>query len=73
MRYPSGSNEELKAPKSQFRVVGIDVEDSQEFEVGTFETLEAARQAATGKAGIGNPVYVYDDAGELRVRLGSWH
>ncbi len=73
MRYPPVRNDELRAPKSHFRVIGIDVDDSQEFDVGTFATLEAAHAAAREKAGIGTPVYVYDDNGHMRVRLGSWH
>ncbi len=73
MRYPLASSEQLRAPKSQFHVVGVDVQESQEFEVGNFQTLEAAHSAASEKAGVGNPVYVYDDAGRLRIRLGSWH
>ncbi|MBZ5569007.1 MAG: hypothetical protein LAN64_14290 [Acidobacteriia bacterium] len=75
MRYPTASEEQLKAPKSQFRVVGVDVKDvsGNIFQVGVFETLAAAQGAARERAGVGNPVFVYDDAGEVLVRLGSWH
>ncbi len=75
MRYPAASKEQLKAPKAQYRVVGVDVEDAAGtlYQVGDFATLDAAQSAATERAGVGSPVYVCDDRGEVVVRLGSWH
>ena len=75
MRYPTASKEQLTAPKSQFRVVAVDVKDvsGNVYKVGDFETLSAAQAAARERAGVGSPVFVYDDAGEALVRLGSWH
>jgi hypothetical protein len=74
MRYPSKNNPDLRAPKSLFRVVVVEVDESSgPFIVGDFDTLQAATQAATARAGIGNPVYIYDDRGEVIERLGSWH
>ena len=74
MRYPSESKDDLRAPKSLFRVVAVDVEESSEpYVVGDFETLFAASQVATVRARVGNPVYIYDDRGEVLERLGSWH
>jgi hypothetical protein len=74
MRYPSQSKEDLRAPKSLFRVVAVDVEESSgPFVLGDFDTLHAANQAATVRASIGTPVYIYDDRGEVIERLGSWH
>ncbi len=73
MRYPTG-NENLRAPRSQFRVVAVDVvEASGTYLLGDFDTLEAAHQVASERAGIGNPVYIYNDTGEVVVRFGSWH
>ncbi len=74
MRYPEASKEQLKAPQSQFRVIGVGVADAMgTYHVGDFETLSAAQAVAAQRAGVGSPVYVYDDAGELLVRFGSWH
>ncbi len=74
MRYPSESKDDLRAPKSLFRVVAVDVEESSgPYVVGDFETLHAASQVATVRARVGNPVYIYDDRGEVLERLGSWH
>lgn len=74
MRYPTATKEELRAPQSRFRVIGVAVQDaSGTYQLGDFDTLEAAQLAAAERAGVGNPVYVYNDAGELIVRLGSWH
>ena len=75
MRYPTASKEQLSAPKSQFRVIGVDVEyaSGNVYQVGDFDTLAAAQAAASERAGIGSPVYVCNDAGEVLVRLGSWH
>ncbi|MBZ5628542.1 MAG: hypothetical protein LAO06_06705 [Acidobacteriia bacterium] len=75
MRYPAASKERLRAPKSQFRVVAVDVKDvsGNVYQVGDFQTLATAQAAARERAGVGSPVFVYDDAGEVLVRLGSWH
>ena len=75
MRYPSdNNNQDLRAPKSLFRVVAVDItESSGPYVVGDFDNLHAATQVATGRAGIGNPVYIYDDRGEVLERMGSWH
>jgi hypothetical protein len=75
MRYPAASKEQVTAPKSQFRVIGVDVKDASGnvYQVGDFETLAAAQVAAKERAGVGSPVFIYNDAGEVLVRLGSWH
>ncbi len=75
MRYPAAGKEQLKAPREHYRVVGVDVEDASGtlYQVGDFQTLDAAHAAATQRAGVGSPVYVCDDNGEVVVRLGSWH
>jgi hypothetical protein len=75
MRYPTASKEELKAPKSKFRVLGIDVHaaSGMTYVVGDFDSLNAANVVATDRAGVGKPIFIYDDAGEVVVRLGSWH
>ncbi len=74
MRYPGASKEELRAPQSQFRVVAIDLADTSEIcQVGDFEDVYAAETVAAQRAGVGSPVYVYNDVGELVVRFGSWH
>lgn len=74
MRYPAASAHELTAPKSQLRVVCVDVRDELGlYHVGDFDTLRAAHRAAMQRAGVGSPVYIYDDIGDIVVRLGSWH
>ena len=75
MRYLKASREELQAPKGKFRVIGVDVNEGAtgNYHLGDFETLELADELATGKATIGNPIYIYNDRGQLIVRYGSWH
>jgi hypothetical protein len=75
MRYPPASKEQLTAPQSRFRVIGVNVADASgtSYQLGDFDTLDAAQSAAGQRAGVGSPTYVYNDAGELLVRLGSWH
>ena len=74
MRYPIGSKAELKAPPGSFRVIGVDLSQrADNFVVGDFETLEAAKEAANRRAQVGAPIYIYDDEGELVERYGSWH
>ncbi len=72
MRYPNASREELQAPKDMFRVTGVEAATGN-YRLGDFETLQTAKSVAKEKAGIGNPIYIYDDKGELVVRYGSWH
>lgn len=75
MRYPIAKPEELQAPKGKFRVIGVDLKTAANanYHLGDFETLAIAEQVAQEKAGVGNPIYIYDDRCELVVRLGSWH
>lgn len=74
MRYPMGKKADLKAPSKAFRVIGVDLSDSAEnFVVGDFMTLQEAKEAANRRAQVGSPIYIYDDAGELVERYGSWH
>ncbi len=74
MRYPPASQQNLRAPKSQFRVVAVDTEDtSSVYQIGDFVSLEAAQAAAGERAGVGSPVFIYNEEGKLIVRYGSWH
>ncbi len=74
MRYPPANKGDLIAPKSQLRVVGVDVQDELGlYHIGDFDNLEEAHRAAMARARIGNPVYIYNDIGDIVVRLGSWH
>ena len=75
MRYPKAGEEDLRAPRSQYRVIGVDTEEGSgtTYLAGDFADLEAAHAAASARAGIGKPVYIYNDAGKVLVRLGSWH
>ncbi len=74
MRYPPPNGEHLQAPPSQYRVIGVDVDDaSGTYVIGDFASMDAAHEVANSRAGVGSPVYIYDDRGEMLVRLGSWH
>jgi hypothetical protein len=74
MRYPRAGQDDLRAPKSQFRVLAVDVgEASGTYLLGDFCTLDAATQAAIQRAAVGTPVFIYDDQGKVVERLGSWH
>ena len=75
MRYLKASREELQAPKGKFRVIGVDVNEGAtgNYHLGDFETLELSQKHAKEKATIGNPIYIYNDGGQLIVRYGSWH
>jgi hypothetical protein len=74
MRYPKAGQDDLRAPKSQFRVMAVDVTESAgAYLLGDFGTLYAATQAATKRAAVGTPVFIYNDQGKVIERLGSWH
>ncbi len=75
MRYPKASAEELQAPTGKFRVIGVDlkVAATANYHLGDFQSLQVAQAAAKGRAGVGNPVYAYDDKRNLMIRYGSWH
>jgi phosphoribosylpyrophosphate synthetase len=75
MRYPTASKQELMAAAGKFRVIGVDLHngESGNYLLGEFDTLDAAKDCAKLKAGVASPVFIYNDAGELVVRYGSWH
>jgi len=75
MRYPKAPKEDLTAPQTQYRVLGVEINATSEsvFSVGDFDSLDAAKNAAEQKAGPGVPIFIYNDHGELIVRYGSWH
>ncbi len=74
MRYPPANKGDLIAPKSQLRVVGVDVQDELGlYYIGDFDSLDEAHRAAMSRARVGSPVYIYNDIGDIVVRLGSWH
>lgn len=75
MRYPKASPKELQAPKGKFRVIAVDpqVAADANYHLGDFDCLTAADKVAKEKAGVGNPVYIFDDDSEMVVRYGSWH
>jgi hypothetical protein len=75
MRYLQARREELQPPKGKFRVIGVDLKEGPpaNFHLGDFESLTAAQKLAKQKAGIGSPIYIYNDKAELVVRYGSWH
>lgn len=75
MRYPKARPEELQAPAGKFRVIGVDLKTAAtaNYHLGDFDTLATADRIAQDKAGVGNPVFIYDDKCELVVRYGSWH
>lgn len=75
MRYPKASTEELQAPAGKFRVIAVDlkVAATANYHLGDFDDLDTAHKVAQEKAGVGNPVYIYDHDSKLVVRYGSWH
>ncbi len=75
MRYPRASQEDLKAPEGKFRLITVDLSEgsSAVYRLGDFGNLETAKNVAEQKSGVGRPVYVYNDKGELIMRYGSWH
>ncbi len=75
MRYPRASQQERTAPPGKFRLVALDLRENldNEYCLGDFDTLDSATRIAKEKSGVGHPVFVYDDKGELTIRYGSWH
>jgi len=74
MRYPPADQHNLRAPRSQFRVVAMDTEETASlYQIGDFLSLEAAQSAASDRARVGHPVFIYNEDGKLVVRFGSWH
>ena len=75
MRYPRASERERTAPAGKFRLIALDLTDNSDAEycLGDFDSLESAKQVAEEKSSVGQPIFVYDDKGELVVRHGSWH
>ena len=74
MRYPSGNKAEFKAPPKGNRVIEVDPSQRERnFDIGDFATVREAKEAATRRAQVGTPIYIYDDQGELVERYGSWH
>ena len=67
----SGHELDFRAPAGKFRVVGFALRDDQVYLIGDFETLIGAEQHANEHGHVGNPVHIYDDAGQLVVRYGS--
>lgn len=62
----------VSCPPGQFRVVGVDIDDAALYMIGDFDQLSLAKAAAKNRAGTAHPVYVYDEAGTVVVRYGSW-
>ncbi len=74
MRHPAANKRDLIAPKSQLRVVCVDVQDELGlYHIGDFDTLDEAHRIAMERARVGSPVFIYNDIGDIVVRLGSWH
>jgi hypothetical protein len=75
MRYPKAPRTDLTAPTGKFRALAVVVEEESAdlYTLGDFASVAAAEQAARQRAGIGSPVFVYDDKAKLIVRYGSWY
>lgn len=77
--YGSGSEDSLvlsgkrAAPKGKFCLIGVEtfVGPFADFLVGDFVSKDDAIREATKLAGDMNPMYVYDDAGELLYSAGK--
>ena len=61
------SRGQLIAPPRRFRVVGVDTFEAPDADylVGDVPDFELAKQMANSRSGAMNPVYVYDDRGNL--------
>ncbi len=75
MRYPTATRTDLTAPPGKFRVLAVLVEQESAdvYNAGDFGSLAAAEEAAMQRAGIGSPVYIYNDKAKLIIKYGAWH
>ena len=65
---------ELKAPKGKFRVVGVDTFPipPEDYLIGDFDNLEAAKLAAQKVGGEMSMAYVYSENGINVFKAGSF-
>jgi len=66
------SRSDFKAPKGQFRVIGVDTFDGTDWIGGDFETKEEAFEEAKRKGGEMLKTHVYDDEGNHLHEGGSF-
>lgn len=64
--------EDFKAPKGQFRVVGVDTFSNEDWVYGDFNSLQEAKDFANSKGGNMNMVYVYDENGQFKHQAGTY-
>ena len=69
-----GANDQfsLCAPKSKFRVVGVDTFDGGDWVQGDFDTLEKAKECADKEGAPMTKTYVYNDKGQLVYEAGTF-
>jgi hypothetical protein len=64
----------LSAEPGKFRVVGVDTFEglTADYLIGDYPTEKIAIDEAKKHGGEMNPVYVYDDTGDMKFRCGSY-
>lgn len=67
-----GTNLDLKAPKGEYRVIGVDTFSHEDWVYGDYKTLQEAKTFANSKGGNMNCVYVYDDKGKCVHNAGTY-
>jgi hypothetical protein len=70
----SAGEHELKAPPHRYRVIAVEpAEDATaDYLLGDFESLRAATDVAKQRGGTMRPAFVYDDAGKMLAKFGSY-
>ena len=66
--------ETLKAPKGKYRVIGVDTFEgpNADYLIGDYKSINKAMKAVDEHGGTMNPCYLYDDAGKLLYKRGTF-
>ena len=60
-------------PPGKFRVLGCDTFEAPDADylIGTYDTLQEAKDVADKRGGTMNPVYIFDDRGQIVYSAGN--
>jgi hypothetical protein len=75
MSVPKTKTVELQAPTGKFRVVGVDTFEPPgegSYVIGDYAALGKATSIARAKGSTMNVTYVYNDAGKVLARFGTF-